>query len=110
MDELYFETHVTVDPLTEEQQHLADAVLTSFGFKRAELVMLKDNTVSPHYGDAFYSSRHYGMRSARQSVAAAVGWFTGMGIRVRRYKIEFTIMDSRIEDQMNLLGGTDNAR
>lgn len=101
---LYFEAHVTTDPLTstEDIEHF-QTICNAYGFRPAKLLMQKGATLVPSDLDAFCTTRSSNFGDISDRVYNIVKDLKGAGIRVRRYKIEDTVMDSRNEDVMGLL-------
>lgn len=102
---LYFEAHITLDPVLEPErlQFLKD-IAAKWDFRIADLIMVKGE---PNLKDAFCSARSrswYGIKSMTKHMAKEL---KQNGFKVRRYKIENTLIDSRQEvcgDILDLLG------
>ena len=98
---LYFEAHITTDPIQEDKIEETRAWLKDMGFKIAPLIMLK--TGEKHSADSFISCRDTDFENISLRVLAVVLFLQKAGIHVRRYKIENTLVDSRKEDKFQLL-------
>lgn len=103
---LYYEAHVTIDPVPEERRAAVQMLADPFGCKLAKLLMQKGQ---PSNLDTFMTchGRDLGQMEAR--VSGLVKRLQGVGLRVRRYKIEDTLMDSRNDDELGLGVAPDKA-
>lgn len=102
MTNLYYESHITIDPVRNSVAvtHLK-RLAAVYGFKVAELIMMKGGTEPLE--DSFMTGRakdyeELGARTASMVISLKQNHF-----KVRRYKIEETIIDSKIHDDLNLL-------
>lgn len=100
--ERYYEAHITIDPVTGHKRKFIETTANTYGFRLAPLYIMQ--TGEEHKDDAFLSARN-------NSLSAMIGDVKGMctvllhhGIVIRRYKIEDTLLDSRIKDEFGLLG------
>ncbi len=102
---LYYECHITIDPVFNDQRELAAKIAGESSFKLAELLMQKrqDDTPEQSKYDTFMTghSKDYGVLHERM-VKLLVDLRQG-GFKARRYKIEDILIDSRIYDQTGLL-------
>ena len=87
--ELYFEAHVTIDPVDEEGdlRQLARAR----GFRLAELLMKK--TLDKSRLDDFMTGRGKDYDDLLDRTQSLVEDLTQAGYNVRRYKLENTLLD-----------------
>lgn len=101
---LYYESHVTIDPLiTDHAQQLAVRIGQRYGFHLAKLYMDKG---VPNQKDSFFTARRdqdIGYAPIAIATHAFVWELKEHGFAVRRYKIEETLIDSRIKDELSLL-------
>lgn len=102
MTKMYYEAHVTIDPVEDDLQlaqlkNLAEACQ----FRVAKLLLRKGR--GPSTDDAFMTSRSDDWEEIKFNTRILVRNLRRAGFGVRRYKIEDTLMDSKIEDQMGLL-------
>jgi len=97
---LYYESHITIDPVFDEQLKRVSEIAFTFGFKVAELIMRKGGT---HKEDSFMTSRHKQYDVMVQRTTYCIRNLQKEGFVVRRYKIEDTMVDSRINDDFKLL-------
>jgi hypothetical protein len=102
---LYFEAHVTIEPIFDEKLEQAKVLAESCGFKIASLLMKKRGEDTPERSkyDTFMTghSKNYGVIANK--VIELVERLRVAGFKVWRYKIEDTICDSRTEDIFNIL-------
>lgn len=105
--ELYFECHVTLDPVQGERLALLERLSAERGFKVATFLMEKDG-VTP---DALTSARDKDYLEILQRMILLVEDCRMRGFVVRRYKIENTLLDSKMEgDILRLLSGPSTGR
>lgn len=102
---IYFESHVTLDPVFDEKLRVAKELCLHHGFRVAELLMQKRREDSPEKSkhDTFASSRDTSYSILRDRMVACINALKEAGYVVRRYKIEDVILDSRHQDELNLL-------
>jgi hypothetical protein len=101
----YFETHVTIEPIFDERLSEAAEIAKDHGFKIASLLMKKreEDTEERSKYDTFMTGHGKCLFSMRFDVTALVKTLKENGFKVWRYKIEDTIMDSRINDELGIL-------
>lgn len=101
---LYYEAHVTLKPVPEE---VRDGILREIahinGFRVAKLLMQKGG---PCTEDAFCTARDSDYETIRCRTVAMVQRLLSAGFTVRRYKIEDTLIDSKMGDEWDLLCDT----
>jgi len=98
---LYYESHITIDPVLDEYDlNRLKKLVKPFGFRVAKLVMLKG---ADHKKDSFMTARRTDWHAIYQNTKWAVNQLRIEGFNVRRYKIEDTLLDSNIEDEMKVL-------
>lgn len=88
--ELYFETHITIDPVSEDQEVELKVQVSSFGFRVAELYMKKDERSTL---DSFMTTRGISYEDIHLRTMACIEFLIDKGYNVRRYKIENTLVD-----------------
>jgi hypothetical protein len=100
MSSLYYEAHVTLEPVLDEKRH---AELTELahqnGFRVAKLLMEK----GPNTKDSFCTTRTNNQLEIERRVTNFVFALRTANFTVTRYKIEDTVIDSRIGDALLLL-------
>lgn len=100
---LYYEIHVTLHPdFTEERLAEAKAIGLEHHYHMADLVYLKGKADRAE-GDMFFTSRTTFWEDAITSVDRFCEDLAKADFHVVRYKIEDTLMDSRIEDRLGLV-------
>lgn len=102
MDHRYFEAHITIDPITETKHKFVERLASVYNFRLAPLYIMK--TGEQHESDAFLSARSNSLSTLIGDVKGMVTVLKNNGIGVRRYKIEDTLIDSRLTDEFGLLG------
>jgi hypothetical protein len=95
--ELYFEAHVTIEPVFEERLEQFKAICKRHGFRAAELLMKKrkEDTVERSKYDTFCTGRGKHYDDLLQRTLAVVSDAAEAGLSVWRYKIENTLIDVR---------------
>jgi len=103
--ENYFEAHVTIEPVFEEDFEALDKICNWHNFRRAELLMQKRKNDTPERSryDTFCTARAYSEKQLRYSVKEFVKELQVSGFTVWRYKVEETVFDSRYVDVLDLL-------
>jgi hypothetical protein len=96
---LYYEIHVTIAPTEGEVRDRLDHIVEAHGFRLAKLYM---QTGVPHIQDHFATTRGMDYDEVRANTIACVQSLQRMGIEVRRYKIEKTLVDSNKFDAFGL--------
>jgi hypothetical protein len=103
---LYFECHVTIDPVAESELEALSQGASFFGFKLVKLLMAKGAQEFLSDRDSFMTS--HSASSDYENLATRMlllcNWLKDSGYGLRRYKIESVVMDSRNHDTYSLLG------
>ncbi len=104
---LYYEAHITIEPVFGERLVEAKAICEEGAFRIAELLMRKRQEDTPERSkyDTFATSSggnllDIGIRTRDTVVALKLA-----GFKVWRYKIEDTLIDSRSHAALGILGG-----
>lgn len=93
---LYFECHVTIDPVAEGYQaHAVDTAAGRYGFRRAKLLMEKG---APSNLDTFLTAHGQAYGDLVSRMSALIKELKGLGCPVRRAKIEDTLYDTKRGD------------
>jgi hypothetical protein len=102
---LYFEAHVTIEPVFDECRAKANGLALLYGFKLAHLLMQKRSKDTPERSqhDTFMTGHSKGFTDIKSRLIQLVTALQNEGFKVWRYKIEDTIVDSRTQDEYNLL-------
>lgn len=93
---LYYEAHVTVPPLNQQQLEQVDGLCQAMGWRRSTFELHKDGLVP----NAFVSARHENRDSIVGMTAEMCHALRHMGLQVLRWKIEDTLLDSNKGDQL----------
>ena len=100
---LYYECHITIDPVLDSDRHkLLTELCEDKQFRVAKLLMSKGNNFTPNENDSFMTgrSKKYGdLLSRMENLCYSL---QKNSFVVRRYKIEIAILDSK--DQGDILG------
>lgn len=104
--DLYYECHVTIEPVFDERLEAVRELAPLFGFKVADLLMRKrrQDTEERSKHDTFMTGRSRSYDDLRDRMTALIIALRHADFIVWRYKIEDTIIDSKHEDGLNLLG------
>lgn len=98
---LYYEAHITIDPVLEDRDlERLKALAGQYHFRVAELLMRKGGH---HTEDSFLTARSQDIDQILHWTECTVHSLQAHGFTVRRYKIEDTVMDSKINDLIGLL-------
>lgn len=93
--DLYFESHITIDPVeTEPELTWLRGVAGYFGFRVAELLYKKTHEVAKI--DDFMTGRGKDYWQLHEQTTELVRALGDLGFHVRRYKIENTLLDVRL--------------
>lgn len=93
--ELYFECHITIDPVEGERLREFRMLAELRGFRVAELLMRKGCTMAPSDIDSFATGRHQSYAVLSDLMIALCFDLMAAGYKVRRRKIENTLLDQR---------------
>ena len=107
---LYYESHVTIEPVFEDRLDLVSTIAWCFKFKPAKLLMQKREEDTPERSkyDTFMTGHSDSYEDLSERTKAIVGLLKDNGFKVWRYKIESIVMDSRIDDVFGLLKSEDD--
>lgn len=103
---LYYEAHVTIDPVFDSRREQAASTAQAYGFRLAKLIMRKKEAdfETPAHDDTFMTGHGVEFEDIERRTIGLVRAIQRHGFTVRRYKIEDTIIDSRTHDALGLLG------
>ena len=94
--ELYFESHITTDPVFGDALTTFRQVAQKTSFRVADLVLMKPGLDEKHVGDIFMSTRSTDYTDIHDRTLKCVALLQQCGFNVRRYKIENTLIDKRL--------------
>lgn len=102
---LYFESHITIEPVYDERLDIFICISKKFGFKVADFLMKKRNidTEERSKNDSFCSSRGSDYSEIRFRMLCLICELRAEKFKVWRYKIENTLMDSKYRDELSIL-------
>ncbi len=103
MKSLYYEIHVTIDPNFDVIETLKE-LGQSHGFRMAKLLMRKNEGLTRAEDDMFFTSRTKTLEEAITKTHNFCKQLNEDGFIVRRYKIEDTVVDSKIKDLLHSVG------
>jgi hypothetical protein len=96
-DPLYYEAHVTTEPVFDERFDVFTSTATRYGFKPAKLLLQKRASDTPERSskDSFCTGRGKDYNELRKRAEDLVYALNTAGIKVWRYKIESVLLDIR---------------
>jgi hypothetical protein len=94
---LYYEAHVTIDPVPEDQRGALQDLATPLKFKLAKLLMQKGE---PSTLDTFLTGHSKVLDEIKANTKKMILALKAEGYVVRRFKIEDTLIDSRHGDTL----------
>mgnify|MGYP000013416462 CR=1 FL=1 len=99
--ELYFEAHITIEPVFDQQLALAETIAKRHGFRIADLLMLKRVADTPERSqyDTFMTGRSTDYADLFCRTEDCVFSLQSCGFQVWRYKIENTLLDVRLKNE-----------
>lgn len=105
LSDLYYECHVTIDPVFGDEREKLNKIVTPFGFKLAKLAMKKDrgDNWNESQLDTFFTAHSKRYSDLQLKMTDCIRAAQEHGFVIRRYKIEDTIIDSRSDDVLNLI-------
>lgn len=104
---LYYECHVTIDPIFGEELNLAKIISKQWGFKVAELLMQKRKEDTPERSkyDTFMTGHAKNYEDLCRRMTCLIGALEVEGYVIRRAKIEDTLFDTKHGDTLEELSG-----
>lgn len=105
ISKLYYEAHITIEPVFDFDRDYAGYIAEDYGFKLAHLLMKKrkEDTEERSSKDTFMTGHSKSFKDLEQRTKECIIELQASGFKVWRYKIEDTILDSRTEDVFNLI-------
>lgn len=102
---LYYECHVTIEPLDLVTINLIRQNVAYYHFRIADLFMAKRAEDTPERSkyDTFMTGRDSNYQALRHNMIQLIKYLGSIGIKVWRYKIEDTVCDSKINDIYKLI-------
>lgn len=104
----YYEAHVTIEPVFDEQREQLATIAQTHKFRLAELLMKKrsEDTEARSKHDTFMTGHGKDLVDITTRMEDLVHAARQAGYKVWRYKIEDTLMDSRVDDVLGILEPT----
>lgn len=101
----YFEAHVTIEPVFDDRLDQARVIAERWRFRLADLLMQKRavDTAQRLSKDTFMTGTAKHLPDIRRRMTLLVTDLKAAGFTVWRYKIEDTVVDSRVADEYGLL-------
>ena len=108
---LYYECHITIEPVFDVRLRNFQSICGSFGFRAADLLMKKrdEDTAERSQNDTFATGRDNAYEHLLTRMIGLVAALRTNGYQVWRYKIEDTLLDSKAEGDCLKLGVTEHA-
>lgn len=100
MTPLYYEAHVTVEPVFGDRLEALKKLASHHGFRVADLIMKKspEGEETSSQKDSFCSAKSFqltDLTARMQSFLLALTW---SGFTLYRYKVEYAVIDSKSVD------------
>lgn len=105
LSKLYYEAHVTIEPVFDRAREQAHLLAREHGFKLAHLLMQKREHDAPERSkhDTFMTAHGQVLEELTERTQSLIMSLKAAGYKVWRYKIEDTVLDSRAHDTLGLL-------
>lgn len=102
---LYYECHITIEPVFDDRLELFKKVCETQNFHVAKLLMQKraEDTPERSAKDSFCTGHSQNFWDIMDRMVRLVGALQKAGFDVWRYKIEDCVVDSRKQDSLDLL-------
>jgi len=98
--DLYYECHITIEPVFGPRLELLKEVVRPMGFRVADLLMLRNREATPERSeyDTFCTTRGKDYEDIVARMEWAVDSLQNCGFDVWRYKVEDTLLDVRVNN------------
>lgn len=95
----YYEAHITIEPVFDEQLFLFQELCLDYGFQVSDFLLKKRSrdTAERSQYDLFCTTRDADLDVIQKRMADLMSRLKTAGFKIWRYKIEDTIIDSRHE-------------
>lgn len=96
---LYYESHITIEPVFGERLQQFSDIVEQHGFKAAKLLMQKDREATPERSnkDTFCTGRGKRLINLDDRMMHCVTDLKDAGFAVWRYKIESVLVDVKLD-------------
>lgn len=97
---LYYECHITIEPVFEDRLIQLQEVASTHSFKVANLILRKSHSDPgiPAQDDTFCSAKSDNLETLRAQMLLMLENLMAFGYKILRYKIESIVIDSKKED------------
>lgn len=105
MTKFYYEAHITLDPIFDDELERCRQLCELYHFRVADLLMQKREVDTPTRSkyDTFATARNRSYDELARDLRQCCEALTFNGFIIRRYKIEDTLIDSKFVDELKLL-------
>lgn len=102
---LYFESHITIEPVFDDRLELASKIAENHKFRIASLLMQKRKDDFPERSkhDTFMTGRNVNYDTLKENMSNLIVELKNNNFVVWRYKIEDVKLDSNFSDSLGLL-------
>lgn len=101
----YCESHITITPVFGHKLEVAKSIAAEYGFKVADLLMQKRVEDRPERSknDTFMTGHGDDVEDLLNKTLNLCSALQSAGYQVYRYKLEDCLIDSRVDDEYNML-------
>lgn len=95
---LYYESHITIDPVFDERLAVLKEVAAFYGFHVADLILRKSrkDPEKPHQDDSFLTGRDKNRVHLEHRMDLLIEGLQDRDFVIRRKKIEAALIDERL--------------
>ncbi len=97
---LYFESHVTIEPVEGVRLKLFQEICKEWKFRVADLLL--QDKLTPSKKDMFATGSHFDMQILSFRMASLLQSLAINKFVIYRYKIEMTLVDSKFKDEFGV--------
>jgi hypothetical protein len=104
MKAIYYECHITIEPILDERLDLLKSICSKHNFKVADLLMTKRSHDTPERSknDSFCTSRNVDYNILHANMTSLVNEIRLNNLVVWRQKIEAVILDERFKNNAGI--------
>lgn len=105
---LYFECHITIAPVFGYRLEKAKELGEAYYFRVADLLMQKQEEDTPTRSkyDTFLTGRHKNYKILEARMYGCIYYLKNLGFQVWRFKIEDTLLDSKLQPELQHIVST----
>lgn len=102
---LYYECHLTINPVFGKQLEKVTEIAGYYGFKPAKLLMQRrmEDTPERSMNDTFLTAHSQNYDELVKKMKTFIYELQDIGMEIWRYKIEAVVLDSRNDDTLKFL-------